>query len=139
MKSRYLIIICIIPFFSFVIGGTFFLQQIVYSEPDSSWKVMFVCTTGLKPNGFSVYVQYDNGTHTIDMDSCDWIHNSNYKPASQEYQEIHEMSCSELIKRHATGRPYQNNENMIFAESKISNCNSVKDWSDAQKKVDMWR
>ena len=139
MKTRRLITICVVTFFSFVIGGIFFLQQIVYSEPDSQWKVMFVCTTGLKPNSFSVYLQYDNGTHTIDMDSCAWILNSNYKSASQEYQEIHGMSCSEIIDRHAIGIPYQNNENKMFAESKISNCNFVKDWSEAQKKVDNWK
>jgi hypothetical protein len=84
-------------------------------------------------------ITYNNGTHTIDENSCVWVKNSSYKPSSMEYQEINEMSCDELIEKHTTGEPYQNKENKIFAESKISNCNFVDDWSEAQKKVDDWR
>lgn len=111
----------------------------LYRQSDDLLTITYVCTTGLKPNAFSAYKVYDNGTHTINMDSCSWISNTNYKSASQEYQEINEMSCQELSERHTASDPHQNKENKIFAESKISNCDFVDGWSEAQKKVDDWK
>ena len=73
-------------------------------------------------------ISYNNGTHTINENSCVWIKNTNQKPASREYQEINEMSCDELLKRHSMNDPYQNKENKIFAESRVANCMFVDDW-----------
>ena len=73
---------------------------------------------------------YDNGIHTIDVDSCGWIKNINDTTGSQEYQEINKMSCPELIERNSIGGPYQNKENKLFAQAKISNCNFVKDYDE---------
>lgn len=50
----------------------------IHRQPDNLLAIQYVCTTGLKPNAFSAYRVYDNGTHTIDMDSCEWIENINY-------------------------------------------------------------
>ena len=137
MKAKFLIIIAVIGIS--LIMMTLVIPAYLYRQSDDLLTITYVCTTGLKPNAFSAYRVYDNGTHTINMDSCSWISNPNYKPASQEYQEIHGMSCSELIERHSIGEAYQNNENKVFAESKISNCNFIDDWSEAQEKVDDWR
>ena len=137
MKVRVLIILAVIGISLIMI--TIVVPAYLYRQSNDLLTIMYVCTTGLKPNAFSAYKVYDNGTHTINMDSCSWISNTNYRSASQEYQEIHEMPCPELVERDAAGEAYQNNENRIFAESKISNCNFVDDWYESQEKVENWR
>lgn len=112
---------------SYVIGGLFFLSW-VYSDPDEEWKIRFVCATGLKPHSFSNYMLYDNGTHTITMDSCKWIINTDLKTPFEENDETYRMSCQELTERHDSGRPYQTHKNKAIAEFRISTCDLIKDW-----------
>ena len=121
----------------FVINSV--IPGILFRMQDNLGLILYTCTLGIERYGPLMLITYNNGTHTIDENSCTWIKNSSYKPASMEYQEINEMSCNELIERHTAGQPYQNNENKLFAESKISNCNFVDDWSSAQKQVDNWK
>lgn len=99
----------------------------VYSEPDEEWKIRFVCVTGLRPYSFSNYMIYDNGTHTITINSCGWIANTDLKSISEERDEIYQMSCQELAERHDSERPYHNSENKAIAESRISTCDLIKD------------
>jgi len=106
----------------------FLIGAYVFQQSDALLKIQYICITGMRSGSLDLYY-YDNGTYTIDMNSCAWIKNINYTTSSQEYQEINRMSCDELLERHSTGGPYQNNENRIFAQEKISNCNYVKDFS----------
>ena len=127
MKTRVrLMVICCIAAASYVVGGLFFLSW-VYSDPDEEWKIRFVCATGLRPYSFSNYMLYDNGTHTITMDSCGWIANTDLKSPSEERDEIYRMSCLELAERRDSERPYVNSENKAIAEFRISTCDLIKD------------
>ena len=99
----------------------------VYSDPVEEWKIGFVCATGLRPYSFSTYMAYDNGTHTITMDSCGWIANADLKHFSGERDEISRMSCPELVERHDSGKPYHNRENKALAEFRISICDLIND------------
>lgn len=53
-----------------------------------------------------------------------------------EHQEINQMFCDELLRRHSMNDPYQNKENKIFAESKITNCRFVDNWENEQEITD---
>ncbi|WP_428325439.1 hypothetical protein [Nitrosopumilus sp.] len=139
MKTRNKIIIIVVTAVILLLIVNTIIPAYLYAQSDKLGFILYNCAFGMHRYGSLMLITYDNGTHTINENSCAWIKNSDHKPASMEYQEINGMSCDELIERHATNRPYQNKENKIFAESKISNCNFVDDWSDTQKKVDEWR
>ena len=139
MKTRNKIIMMAVIFIVVIFVINSVIPGILFRQQDNLGLILYTCTLGIDRMGPLMLITYNNGTHTIDENSCAWIKNPNYKPASTEYQEINEMSCKELVERHATNEPYQNKENKMFAESKISNCNFVDDWSEAQKKVENWR
>ena len=124
MNRKNLILILLIIGISSSAIVTVFLEK-WYSHPESLRTIMFSCTTGTMPGGFML-TTYDNGTHTIDLNSCVWRNNITLKHSVDEYQEINSLSCSELIERHATGKPYANKENKMLAQAKILNCNSLK-------------
>ena len=127
MKTRVrLLVICSIAAASYVTGGLFFLSW-VYSDPYEEWKIRFVCATGLRPYSFANYMLYDNGTHTITMDSCGWMANTDLKSPSEERDEIYRMSCLELAERYDSERPYVNSENRTIAEHRISTCVLIQD------------
>ncbi|WP_067958269.1 hypothetical protein [Nitrosopumilus sp. Nsub] len=105
------------------------LNAYIFTQSDRLLTIEFSCFTGIKPNAFSAYRTYDNGTHTINMNTCAWIKNTNMLTGSDEYQKINKMSCSELIERNSSGEPYQNKQNRLFAQAKITNCNFVKDYA----------
>jgi len=136
-RSKIIVIAVLAIVVIFVINSV--IPGILFRQQDNLGLILYTCTLGIDRMGPLMLITYNNGTHTIDENSCIWIKNPSYKPASMEYREINEMSCDELVERHSTGGPYQNKENKIFAESKISNCNFVDDWYEAQKKVDDWR
>ncbi len=136
-RNKIILIAVIAIIATFVINSA--IPGILFRMQDNLGLILYTCTLGIERTGPLMLISYNNGTHTIDENSCAWIKNPGYKPASMEHQEINEMSCQELLERHAAGDPYQNKENKIFAESKISNCNFVDGWSEAQKKVDDWK
>lgn len=76
MKKIILISIIAIVLF-LVILFTMLIPAYLYGQSDDLMTITYVCTTGLKPTGFSAWKTYDNGTHTIDMDTCVWIENEN--------------------------------------------------------------
>lgn len=125
MKTRVLLlVICGTAASSYVIGGMLFLSW-VYSDPAEEWKIRFVCATGLKPHSLTTYMIYDNGTHTITMDSCGWIANMDLKHPLDEHDEISRMSCQELAERHNSGKPYHNQKNKALAEFRLSTCDLI--------------
>jgi len=139
MKIRNKIILILIIATVLLLVINTIVPAYLYRQSDNLGLILYNCALGIDRHGSLMLISYDNGTHSIDENSCAWIKNPNYKPSSMEYQEINEMSCDEIAERHAIGGPFQNKENKIFAEFKISNCNFVSDWSEAQKKVDDWR
>lgn len=94
----------------------------VYRQPDDLLRINYVCTTHLYPNSFAAYRMYDNGTHTIDMDSCKWIKNADPKLASAEYDWLYTAYCSEIMERHESGEPYIRYSNEVLAESRVAGC-----------------
>lgn len=72
MKKIIIISIAVIVFIS-LISVTVIVPAYLYGQSDDLLTITYVCTTGLKPTAFSAWKVYDNGTHTIDMDSCEWI------------------------------------------------------------------
>ena len=92
---------------------------------DDLLAISYVCTTQLRPNAFSAYREYDNGTHTIDMDSCAWIKKMDPEKISEEYDELNAMYCSEVVARHDSGEPYLSYRNQRLAESQVSACAHV--------------
>lgn len=137
IRNKIILIAVIIIIVIFVINSV--IPGILFRIQDNLGLILYTCTLGIERIGPLMLISYNNGTHTINENSCAWIKNTNHKTASMEYQQINEMSCDELTKRDSMNQPYQNKENKIFAESKIANCNFVDDWSDAQQKVEEWR
>ena len=126
MDKKVIVLILIISVISiFVI--TIVVPALLYTQSDDLLTITYVCTIGVKPTAFSAFRGFDNGTHAIDMDSCTWIKNPEPSIDYTEFMEIDKMSCVDLEKRYSTGKPYLSQENKIFAQEKISNCNSLKD------------
>lgn len=67
-----IMIIVLIP----LIAMTVIIPAYLYGQSNDLLTIMYVCSTGLKPTAFSAWKVFDNGTHTIDMDSCMWIKNN---------------------------------------------------------------
>lgn len=64
-----LIIVSIVVLISPYLGYSY-----IYQQSDQLLKVQYSCTTGIKP-GALYGVSFDNGTHTIDINSCEWEKN----------------------------------------------------------------
>lgn len=139
MKSRNKIILIAVIFIVAIFVINSVIPGILFRQQDSLGLILYTCTLGIDRMGPLILITYNNGTHTIDENSCAWRNNITSKSSTGEYQEINGMSCPELIERHTSGEPYANKENRMFAQEKISNCNFVDNWSEAQKKVDDWR
>ena len=52
----------------------------MFKQSDTLLSITYACTFKTKPNAFSAWRAFDNGTHTIDMDSCRWIKNEYLPP-----------------------------------------------------------
>lgn len=46
----------------------------IYQQSDQLLKVQYSCTTGIKPSALHG-VSFDNGTHNIDINTCEWMKN----------------------------------------------------------------
>ena len=139
MKTRNKIILIVVISIVMILVINSVIPGILFRQQDNLSLILYTCTLGIERTGSLMLISFNNGTHTIDENSCVWIKNTNHKPASIEYQEINKMSCNELLKRQSMNVPYQSKENKIFAESKVANCIFVDNWKDAQKKVDGWK
>ena len=137
IRNKIILIVVISIIVIFVINSI--IPGILFRQQDNLSLILYTCTLGIDRTGSLMLISFNNGTHTIDENSCVWIENTNHKPASMEYQEINEMSCDELLKKQSRNDPYQSKENKIFAESKAANCIFVDNWEDAQKKVKEWK
>ena len=74
------------------------------------------------------YMLYDNEMHTITMDSCRCIANTDYIDISEERDEIYRMSCLGLEERYDFEKLYHNRENRAIAEFRISTCDLIRGW-----------
>lgn len=139
MKSRNKIIVIAVIFIIVIFVINSVVPGILFRQQDNLSLILYTCTLGIDRMGSLMLITYNNGTHTIDENSCAWRNNMTSESSTDKYQEINGMSCPELIERNTSGEPYANKENRIFAQEKISNCNFVDDWSEAQKKTDGWK
>ena len=124
-KTKNLLIISSAIAVSLFVGTILFTNLVLYAEPNELWKVLFVCDIGLRPMAFSVFLEYNNGTHTIDMSSCGWIPND-YKSLSHD--QIRQMSCEELRQRNKIDIPFKNTESKTLFQAELDLCNFVEDF-----------
>ncbi len=75
MTNKKIILFVSIVVLILLIVMTMVIPAYLYRQSDDLLTINYVCTTGLKPDAFSAWKAYNNGTHTIDMDSCVWIKN----------------------------------------------------------------
>ncbi len=84
MKSNHIIILIgvsvAVILFLFTIG----ISAYLHSLDDGLPIINYVCTTGLKPDGFAAWKTHDNETHIIDMDTCKWMTLEDNKKWHQE-------------------------------------------------------
>ena len=131
IRNKIILIVVVSIVLIFVINSI--IPGILFRQQDNLSLILYTCTLGIERTGSLMLISFNNGTHTINENSCVWIENKNQKSGSMEHQEINQMSCDELLRGHSMNDPYQNKENKIFAESKITNCRFVDNWEDQQK------
>lgn len=76
MKTRKkIILIGVIAIFSlFIIYSV--IPGILFRQQDNLSLILYTCTLGIERSGPLMLIIYDNGTHTIDENSCIWKKNS---------------------------------------------------------------
>jgi len=75
MKSRNKIILAsaLIIFILLIIYTI--IPSILFRQQDYLDVILYTCTIGIERSGPLMLIIYDNGTHTIDEDSCEWKKN----------------------------------------------------------------
>jgi len=75
MKTRDMIIlIAVIVMVIFVII-TVVIPMILHRQSDNLGIILYNCAMGFERSGSLALYAHDNGTHTIDENSCKWIKN----------------------------------------------------------------
>ena len=117
--------IMIVSFIAYIVV-LFVIGDYARQQQDSSLlSIYYLCATGINQSTFKLHM-YNNGTHTIDTDSCRWIKNAGSKQISAERAEIHAMYCSEILERHESGESYLHSTIARLAESKVAGCKALK-------------
>lgn len=72
MKNRNKIILtaAVVIVVIFVINSL--IPGILYRQQDYLSLILYTCTLGIERTGSLMLISYDNGTHTIDENSCTW-------------------------------------------------------------------
>jgi hypothetical protein len=72
MKTRNKIIltVAIVIVVIFVMNSV--IPGILYRQQDYLNLILYTCTFGIERTGPLILISYDNGTHTIDENSCTW-------------------------------------------------------------------
>lgn len=79
MKRKTLVLVIgITPITIMIILGIISLYLYGQSD-DTLFAIQYICTTGLKPNPGSGLRTETNGTHTIDINTCKWMENEEYR------------------------------------------------------------
>ncbi len=74
MNKKIIILILIIGIVSYF-SVTFFIPAFLYAQSDKLGLILYNCTLGFERSGPLMLLNFDNGTHTIDENSCKWIKN----------------------------------------------------------------
>ena len=70
-----IVIVLIILATVFVIIPAYLLRQ-----SDDLLTITYYCAFKMTPTGFTAWKSFDNGTHTVDMESCKWLKNKSAGP-----------------------------------------------------------
>ena len=72
-KNQVILIIVIGIIVMFVI--TFAIPAVLHRQPDRLGIILYNCAMGFERSGSLSLYMFDNGTHTIDENSCQWKKN----------------------------------------------------------------
>ena len=75
-------IILSIAVFVLVVLATVFVIIPAYllRQSDDLLTITYYCAFKMTPNSFAAWKSFDNGTHTVDIDSCKWLKNKSADP-----------------------------------------------------------
>ena len=76
MKTRYKIILIGIIFIAAIFIIYSVIPGILFIQQNYLGLILYTCTLGIERYGPLMLITYDNGTHTIDENSCVWIKNN---------------------------------------------------------------
>jgi len=75
MKTRNFVILIATVLITTIVLITIIIPATLHRQSDHLGIILYNCAMGLERSGsLSLYI-YDNGTHTIDENSCKWIKN----------------------------------------------------------------
>jgi len=72
-RNKIILIAVIVIIVIFVINSI--IPSILFRQQDWLGLILYTCTLGIERSGPLMLITYNNGTHTIDEDSCAWIKN----------------------------------------------------------------
>ena len=75
MKTRDLTILIAVIVVSIIVIITIIIPAILHRQSDHLGIILYNCVMGFERSGSLALYIYDNGTHTIDENSCKWIKN----------------------------------------------------------------
>lgn len=75
MKTRNLIILIVAVVIITIVVITVIIPVILHRQSDNLGIILYNCAMGFERSGSLALYVYDNGTHTIDEDSCQWSKN----------------------------------------------------------------
>ena len=73
IKYKIILIAAIAIVVIFVINSV--IPGILFRQQDNLGLILYTCTLGIERTGPLMLISYDNGTHTIDENSCVWKKN----------------------------------------------------------------
>jgi len=76
MKTRNKIILIGIIFIAAIFIIYSVIPGILFIQQNYLGLILYTCTLGIERYGPLMLITYDNGTHTIDENSCIWIKNN---------------------------------------------------------------
>jgi len=75
MKTRNFIILIAVFVIIIIVITTIIIPAILHRQSDRLGIILYNCAMGFERSGSLDLYTHDNGTHTIDENSCKWIKN----------------------------------------------------------------
>ena len=102
MKTRSKIIVTAVIFIAAIFVINSVIPGILFRQQDNLGLILYTCTLGIDRMGPLMLIIYNNGTHTIDENSCIWIKNNIDDTYVEPEPEINVLECEpsryEIIK-----------------------------------------
>ncbi len=75
IRNKIILIVVISIVLIFVINSI--IPGILFRQQDNLSLILYTCTLGIDRTGSLMLISFNNGTHTINENSCMWIENKN--------------------------------------------------------------